>query len=45
MQHSKNVFNNEKLGENIAMFFETGATHYDGNYSNKYYFFEKLIQN
>ena len=31
MQHSKNEYRNDKLGENIAMWFETGATRYDGN--------------
>jgi hypothetical protein len=30
MQHSKNEYNGDKLGENIAMYFETGVNHYDG---------------
>lgn len=40
MQHSKSEFNNEKLGENIAMWFETGATHYDG--MSNIYFLKRL---
>lgn len=30
MTHSKNEYKNDKLGENIAMWFESGATRYDG---------------
>ena len=32
MQHSKNEYKNDQLGENIAMWFQTGATYYDGKY-------------
>ena len=32
MQHSDNDLNGNKLGENIAMWFETGATCYNGKF-------------
>jgi uncharacterized protein YkwD len=33
MKHSKNEYKGDKIGENISMWFETGATRYDGNQS------------
>lgn len=33
LSHSKNDYNGQPLGENCAMWFSTGATHYDGNKS------------
>ncbi len=31
LQHSTNKYKNDNLGENVAMWFSTGATYYDGN--------------
>ena len=33
MQHSSNKYQNENLGECLAMWFETGAERFDGNNS------------
>ncbi len=30
MQHSSNKYNDDHLGENLAMWYSTGADHYDG---------------
>lgn len=35
LEHSKNKYGDKALGENVSMWFETGAAHYDG------YFFKK----
>ena len=31
LQHSTNKYKNDNLGENVAMWFMTGADFYDGN--------------
>ena len=33
MQHSTNKYNNDHLGENLAMWFMTGEDHYDGKWN------------
>ena len=40
LEHSKSLYNGEKLGENVAMMSRTGASHYDGYEATKEWYNE-----